>query len=164
MVHKVAGTVGPRKPRKLVVAKQPETGVREYELHRRGLSWGEVAQQLGHSDARVARAAGQRYLQKAVLEMEAEDRRRAVALEKERLDALQARYWEDAFAGDLDAAKYVLSVIQARIRLQRLDEDQTEDTVRTVVIAGNTKQYVAKLKQLISEQDAVDAELVDDEE
>lgn len=178
--------LGGRKPaRKKAARKAPmgivpahEQGQREYEMRLQGKAWPEIARKCGHSSAEAARIAHSRYVQRASLAMSKEKRAEALAMEVERLDALQAAYWEAAVKGrsdpdfpgmpmipDAKAADIVLKVIDRRAKLLGLDEaDRTTAGPRTVVVTGDSEQYVATLKALIDGRDVVDAELVDDDD
>lgn len=176
MVRAVVENVTPigsgKKPARKAPAKRPtkelvipaQLGSVEHELKQRGLTWQETADIIGHGDASRAYAEHERFMQLAVMEMEAAERRRALQMEVGRLDRLQADYWPKAREGDLFAAKFVLDCIQARVKLMRLDQPEASEVSRTVVmVEGDGPQYVAQLKRLIGEQGVVDVE-VDDED
>lgn len=176
--------LGGRKPARKKPAKQQlgivpayERGQREHELKLRGMSWSDIARTCNHVDAAAAQVARSQYLQKASLALAKEKREEALQLELERLDALQAAYWQRATEGledpefpglpkipDAKAAEVVLKIIAQRVKLQGLDEaDRSTAGPRTVVVTGNTDQYVATLKALIEGDHVVDGEVVDDD-
>ena len=90
--------------------------VRSLELALSGMSWDQVAEELGYANRSGPWKAAQRCL--ARHQIVAADRYRAVRLAE--LDMLQARYWRAAMAGSPKAAGVVLRVIEARIRLMNL--------------------------------------------
>lgn len=174
MVRTVAGNVTgapTRRGRKAMASALPageqqlvvhDVGRREHELRLSGMSWAAIARECGHARAQAAHDTRERYLQRAALEMSRSSRAQALAEEVDRLDALQAPYWQPALDGDVKSAELVLKVILARAKLLGLGEfDGSVAVARTVVVTGDSEQYVATLKQLIS-GDAVDAEVVED--
>jgi len=168
----------PRRPKGIVPVSEP--GMREHELRLQGKSWVQIAQATGLETARAAQFSRERYLQRAGLELAQEKRAEALQLEIERLDTLQAAYWTAAITGlidpeypgiellpDVKAAEVVLKIIALRAKMLGLDEtDQTAVGPRTVVITGNTDQYIAGLKDLIAQEGTViiDADVVDDDD
>lgn len=179
MVRAVAGSddnvtpIGGRKrPAKKAPAKVSRTkdlvvkrqaGSMEHELLQRGLTWQEIADSIGHGDRSLAFREHERFKQLAVMEMEAAERRHALEMEVGRLNRLQADYWPAARKGDIDSAKLVLTIIQTRSKLLRLDQPEEQQQSRTVVLVdGDGPQYVAKLKRLIGEQEPIDVEVEDE--
>lgn len=181
--------IGGRKPaRKKPARKAPmeivpayEPGQREYELRLEGKSWPQIARTCKHTTPEAAQIAHGRYIQRAALALSKEKREAALQMEVDRLDTLQAAYWELAVKGradpefpglpqfpDAKAAEVVLKIIAQRVKLLGLDEaDRSASGPRTVVVTGNSEQYVATLKSLIDGAGAgavVDAEVVDDDD
>lgn len=127
-----------------------EPAAEAYQLHLTGVAWPEVAAKTGYADGRAANVAVVRYLQKGIAERSDEQRQAAVQLELDRLDALQQPYWSPALHGDLDAANFVLKVIAQRGKFLKIGETEEKDTApRTLIISGDSANYVAKLKQMI---------------
>ncbi|MDV7174229.1 hypothetical protein R4144_12755 [Gordonia amicalis] len=97
---------------------QPQPDEREralaaLNLRRDGLPYREIAARLDYADESGARKAVSRLLDRTEAEGVAELRR----LESERLDALMGGHWSAAIAGDTDAARIVLGVIDRRTKL-----------------------------------------------
>lgn len=170
----------PRKPKppdvasaKTVVVPAHDPGAEEHRLRLLGKTWTQIANELGHASPALAQATRARFLERAGLALSREKRAEALNLEIERLDTIQASYWELAIAGaerfdglprtpDVKAAEVVLKIISQRSKLLGLEEaDRSAQGPRTVVITGDAEQYVATLKQLI-EGNVEDAELVDE--
>src|SRR4051794_18019038 len=86
---------------------------RAVELLAQGLSYDEIARQVGFTH----RGSAHRAVYKALAEREAEDIDNLRALECARLDAVQAAYWQKAMEGDVRAAALVLRVMDQRTRL-----------------------------------------------
>jgi hypothetical protein len=104
---------GQHRNRALAAARQ----ARAVELATRGLTYQQIADELGYSNRgtvyRLVHSALTRDLQEDV-----ESHRR---LERDRLDALQVPLWDRAMAGDTTAAHQVIQIIRARCRLLGLD-------------------------------------------
>ncbi|WP_341267048.1 hypothetical protein [Gordonia malaquae] len=94
-----------------------ERAVAALNLRRDGLPYREIAARLNYADESGARKAVSRLLDRVEAEGVAELRR----LESERLDALMAGHWSAAIAGDTDAARIVLGVIDRRTKLLGLN-------------------------------------------
>jgi hypothetical protein len=174
----------PRKPRThpagTGLVPVPPTVDREAltdELRRAGQTWAQIAQAVGYGSRQEAHRARTLYLERAALDMSQEQRAEALSLEVDRLDNLQAAYWELAITGpgkssdpdepvlgpDIKAAEFVLKVIMSRAKLLGLEQaENAAQGPMTVVVTGNTDQYVAALKGLI-ERDEQDAVIVDED-
>lgn len=156
------------------IVPSEEVGAREHELRLSGKTWAAIAKACGHTSPTAAFRARDRYLQRAGLALSREKRDAALALEIERLDTLQLAFWDAATKGyeteddeprrpDVRAAEVILKIIGQRAKMLGLDEiEQSSQGPRTVVVTGNSEQYVATLKALIADE-VVDAEIVDDE-
>lgn len=124
-----------------------------YEAHRlrvSGMPWRDVARLAGYATETSAQLAVQAYLQRAVLERSKEQRAAALATELDRLDELHYAYYRQALGGDLDAAKFVLSVSAQRAKYEGLEvRDDAPETRRTIVITGSSEEYIGRLKDLV---------------
>lgn len=77
---------------------------------------------------------------KAAKRLSALERKDLIALEAQRLDALQAKYWKTAMAGDIKDAEFVLKVMDRRAKMLELDKPVDQASVsRLVLISGATK-------------------------
>jgi hypothetical protein len=94
-----------------------ERALKALALRREGLPYRVIAERLDWADESSARYAVTRLLDRTEAEEVAEMR----CIEGERLDELQRTHWAAALAGDLDAAKMVLKVMERRARLFGLD-------------------------------------------
>ncbi len=97
--------------------------VRALELLAKGLSYDEIARQVGFTN----RGCAHRAVAKALAERQVEDIDALRAMENARLDALQAALWDQAMAGDCRATTAILRIIDYRIRLLGLDRRRTTD-------------------------------------
>lgn len=93
------------------------------ELRKRGMSYADIAGQVGYRSASGAHQAVQRALQKTIHEAAADLRE----IEVERLDALQDAVWDRAMEGDKDAVDRVLRVMERRAKLLGLDSPMATD-------------------------------------
>jgi hypothetical protein len=130
---------------------------RAYDAHQlrlTGLDWPEIAQRTGYLDGRIASMAVTAFLQKTAAEQSHDHRRHALHLELARLDQVQSAFYPAAMAGDIAAANVVLKVIKCRCAIMGFDkiDDDLTGTARTIVIVGNSEQYIAGLKALIGEE------------
>lgn len=119
-----------------------------HQLRLAGHDWPYIAHKLHYSSAQGAENAVRNWLAKATDGRAADMiRAEAVALDLERLDALQAAYWEDALRGDLPAAQFCLRVINQRANLVQPGSAPVSATVtnNTLVVGGTEAQYVASL-------------------
>ncbi|ORX01317.1 hypothetical protein [Mycolicibacillus trivialis] len=94
-----------------------ERALKALALRREGLPYRVIAERLEWGDESSARYAVARLLDRTEAEEVAEMR----YIEGERLDELQRTHWAAALAGDLDAGKMVLKVMERRARLFGLD-------------------------------------------
>ena len=117
-------------------------------LRLQGHEYDEVAELVGYSN----RGTAWRTVTKALRERvdSAVDEYRQ--LELARLDALQASLWDKAMSGDIASANTVLKVMGQRARLLGLDQLTPswagEKTINTVVIQGNTEEFIRGLKSV----------------
>ncbi len=94
-----------------------ERALKALAMRREGLPYRVIAERLEWADESSARYAVTRLLDRTEAEEVAEMR----YIEGERLDELQRTHWAAALAGDLDAGKMVLKVMERRARLFGLD-------------------------------------------
>lgn len=94
-----------------------ERALKALAMRREGLPYRVIAERLDWGDESSARYAVARLLDRTEAEEVAEMR----YIEGERLDELQRTHWAVALAGDLDAGKMVLKVMERRARLFGLD-------------------------------------------
>lgn len=94
-----------------------ERALKALALRREGLPYRVIAERLNWGDESSARYAVARLLDRTEAEEVAELR----YIEGERLDELQRTHWAAALAGDMDAGKMVLKVMERRARLFGLD-------------------------------------------
>ncbi len=91
---------------------------RALELRAQGLSYEQIAQEVGYANRGTAYTVINHALQAREAESVAELR----AMEVARLDALQLALWGEAMAGDLRSVSVITRIIEARCRLLGLVE------------------------------------------
>lgn len=148
---------------KKTVAKASEAETRTkmahdaYMMRQSGKSWAQVAKALD-SDANYVRHLVSDTLREAAALIEDSLKQEMLSFEVGRLDTLQESYWTDAVTGDIKAAEYVLKVIQSRVKVLGLENNQAASvTNNTIVVSGTPEEYVSALKR-ISEIPAISYE------
>ena len=106
-----------RKTSKLQIGHR-ERQAAALKLRKSGLTYDDIAEQLGYSN----RGAAFRAVMGAIERITDEPARELVRLECERLDALQAALWQKAVSGNEKAVDKVLRIMERRARLLGLDK------------------------------------------
>lgn len=124
-----------------------------HHLRLSGHSWREIGKLCEYASDDVARLQVKMWLNKAAIEVDRTTRSEHLALELERLDALQSSVWEEALTGDKKAIDTAIKIIQTRSRLLGLDSITTEvnSSVQTIVVTQ--EEYVQKLKTIAGEHE-----------
>jgi hypothetical protein len=91
--------------------------VRAAQLRARGLSYSEVAKKSGYSH----RGSAYKAVQKAYALVTPEANEATLRLYLDRLDRLQAAFWDRAEAGDLEALMVILEIMKRRAKVLGLD-------------------------------------------
>ena len=148
-----SGPVRRAGPRLAAVTVEVTAPDRARDAHLGRLSgevWSDIAERTGYVSGRVAAAAVDAWLQKTAVELGRHHRREALRLELARLDRLQAAFWDRAMVGDYHAAEVLLKVSARRCKVLGLDKpDDSASAPRTVVIGGNSDEYIAGLKAVM---------------
>jgi len=92
--------------------------VRAVELKTAGLTYKQVADELGYT----SRGTAFNVVTKALREQTAEAVSDLRDLENARLDALQAALWDAAMTGDVRAVTTIVQIVQARVHLNGLEQ------------------------------------------
>lgn len=130
-----------------VMYAENNLAIQAYHLRASGTPWWEIAEQLGISETQAARLVADKIAAAARLVDEGA-KRHLLALEVERLDRLQQSLWDRAMGGDLRAVDTALRIITTRAKILGL-ENAVAATVtnNTIVVAGNTDEYIAALQR-----------------
>lgn len=126
-----------------------------YQMRMAGIKWWDIAEELQISEAAARKSVAERI--EEVSEMvDYYEKREILSLELDRLDALQAALWPEAMEGKVSAVTAVLSVMDRRAKWLGFAEPQEQQSVtsNTIVIPGNTHEYIAALQQVRKEIEA----------
>lgn len=127
---------------------KPEVLERETQvvaLRRQGMTWDAIAKAVGYADATGAHAAYER----ASVRVVKEDINAIRQIEMERLDMLQASYWQQAMTGDIPAGQQVLKIMDRRAKLLGLDMPVKQQLEVISYDANNIDNEVARLIGLL---------------
>jgi hypothetical protein len=124
-----------------------------HQMRLAGHDWPAIAHKLDYKSGYAAEKAVRNWLVKKVEGKDLATTRAAlqaegVKLDLARLDKLMSAYWEDALAGDLPSANYVLRVIAQRARYIAPDSGVAAgitNQINTLVVGGNEGEYVSAL-------------------
>lgn len=100
------------------------------ELRRAGLSYSDIATQLGIGNRNTIRDI---YLAELGLGADEELVAELRAIESDRLDRLQRSIWGKAVGGDLRAMQSILRIMERRAKLHGLDAAKTDDDTTIVI-------------------------------
>jgi len=123
-----------------------------YELRQQGLAWPEISERSGFDTGEEARAAVNRLLKLGALQATREFREQALVMDLERLDRLLAAVWPLAMTADTKAIAEARAIIATRSKFlgyETLYDQNASETGKTVVIVGNSEQYVNDLKAVV---------------
>jgi orotate phosphoribosyltransferase-like protein len=122
---------GRHRDRALAAARR----VKAVELKTAGLTYAQVAQELGYT----SRGTAYNIVAKALRDQTAEAVTDLRDLENARLDALQLALWDAAMTGDITAAVAIVKIVKARVHLNGLELAKAglgaiSETPRTLVV------------------------------
>jgi len=110
------------------------------ELRRAGYSFFEIAEKMRLPESQVVGLAHQAITSAAALVSQA-TKAELLALELDRLDAMQSYVWDDVREGDVRAGEYVLKLIAMRMKANGVDNEVQAVTHQTVIITGESSAY-----------------------
>lgn len=126
--------------------RRNDLAIQAYKLKTEGYSWYEIAEELGISEGHVQTLISERIALAADL-VDIGSKRHILGMELDRLDRLQRAVWPTAMTGDVRSVEAVLKVIDKRTKLLGLDQVTNQTvTANTIVVPGNTMEYIAALK------------------
>lgn len=114
-----------------------------------GAQWEDIATKLRYSGRAAARKDYTRAMQQAAAEA-VQDYATALQVELTRLDRLQLAYWKPALDGNQDAAEFVLSLMDRRVKWCGLGAP----TRHEVITVGAVEAEIAKLEAELAANDA----------
>lgn len=101
-------------------------------LRQTGVSYAQIAQQLGYASASGAHFA----VQEAIKRLSIEPAKDLVRVELARLDQMQALAWREMLNGDLNQIDRILRIMERRSRYTGLDQAVESGTVNVTVEAN----------------------------
>lgn len=117
-----------------------------WDMRVTGQSWNQIARVLGYPSARAAAGAVRVWQRRSAFLVDEATREEMLTEELAKLDMLQNAVWADAMQGEPSAVNNARQIILARAKLLGLDERVTNITNNTVVVAGDTQEYVNSLE------------------
>jgi len=141
-----------------LIEREAHQMMEAYKLRQAGKGWFQIAAELELPAAKVRSLYSQAITEAAQLVADA-TKSQILAMELDRLDALQAAHWARAteprvqgsieLPPDLKSAEFCLKVIAARTKLEGLEhEDVSNVGPQTVVIAGTSAEYIQALQMV----------------
>lgn len=132
--------------------EENELALKAYRMRSRGKSWWDIAETLGISEGTAHSLIAGR-IQAASRLVDESLKRQLLTMEVARLDELQDGLWDQAVGGDVRAVDAVLRIINSRAKILGL-ETATNNTVtnNTVVVAGNSEEYIAALQRAVGKE------------
>ena len=128
-----------------------DLAIRAHRMRREGIAWWDIAENLGITERAAAALVSERIAAAAEL-VDQGQRRTLLTMELDRLDQLQRAVWIDAIGGDTRAVETCLKIIDKRAKLLGLENANGQTvTNNTIVVPGNTVEYVAALRAVQTE-------------
>lgn len=130
--------------------KRAQMAKRAHQMRREGMSWWDIAETLKITEYAASALVSERIRAAAEL-VDEHAKREMLTMEIDRLDQLQRAVWTDAIGGDRQAVETCLKIIQTRSKILGLDQaTDTSTTVNTIVVPGNSAEYIAALQAVRS--------------
>jgi hypothetical protein len=135
--------------------KKAKTARRAHEMRLSGMSWWDIAEALRMPEAQAKAAVSERIAAASEV-VDYYEKREFLQIELDRLDALQSAVWADAMDGKVPAVQTALAIMDRRAKWLGFSEPQAQQSVtsNTIIVPGNTKDYIAALQQVRSEIEA----------
>lgn len=139
------------KQRKAIIEAEKEAArgvlaMKAYRMKRDGRSLWDIAEECQITEAAAANLMTEHLLEASRLVSEG-SKRLHLTMEVDRLDQLQGAIWRQAMSGDLAAVREARMIIHDRAAMLNLgDMSGVNVTNNTVVVAGNTAEYIEALK------------------
>ena len=126
-----------------------------YSMRLAGVKWWDIAEELKISETAARKTVAERITEVADM-VDYHEKREFLSLELDRLDALQAAVWDEAMEGKVTAVTAVLAIMDRRAKWLGFAEPAQQQTVtsNTIVIPGNSREYIAALQQVRAEIEA----------
>lgn len=139
------------------VAREKKSALakKAYSMRLAGMKWWDIAEELKINETKIKVAVAERIAEVAEL-VDYHEKRTILNLELDRLDALQAAMWGEAMEGKVSAVQTVLAVMDRRAKWLGFAEPEKAQalTTNTIVIPGNSHDYIAALQRVRQEIEA----------
>lgn len=130
-----------------------EKSYQAYNLKMAGLSMSEIAERLEYPSANAVVMAIRAHIQEDARGQTSEFRQNLLQMELDRLDFMLSRIWPQIEHGDLKAVDSGIKIVQTQARIAGIDQIDASTKVQTVlVVGGEERDYVAKLKEIAGEE------------
>jgi hypothetical protein len=118
-----------------------------WQMRLRGTDWQQICKTVGFSSVKVAQVELRAYIGECMVRIDNEHREEVLHTELARLDELMDAVWDAAMMGETKAVDAVLKVINTRMKLLGLDQQQTATvTNNTVLVSGNSEEFIKRLQ------------------
>lgn len=126
-----------------------------HQMRQGGMSWWDIAENLKISEGAAKKAVAE-LIAEAAATVDYYEKRDVLAMELSRLDALQSAVWEEAMEGKIHAVQAALAIMDRRAKWLGFAEPEvkTNVTSNTIIVPGNTKDYIQALQQVRNEIEA----------
>lgn len=135
--------------------KRAKIARKAHEMRVSGMSWWDIAEQIKMPEGQVKRLVSERIAEVSDT-VDYYEKREFLQIELDRLDALQSAVWADAMDGKVPAIQAALAIMDRRAKWLGFAEPQVQTNVtsNTIIVPGNTKDYIAALQQVRNEIEA----------
>jgi hypothetical protein len=119
-------------------------------LRMQGVSWRDVAQQVGYASISAASGAVSNYLSRAAAARSTAQAQEALQTQVDRYEAVLSHWWEAGTSGhNKDAAAVLLRTLSQLDRILRLGDNEVTVNMNTVVISADRDEYIAGLQAVV---------------
>lgn len=135
--------------------KKSALAKKAYSMRLAGVKWWDISEELKINETKIKSAVAERIAEVAEM-VDYHEKRMFLSLELDRLDALQAAMWDEAMEGKVSAVQTVLAVMDRRAKWLGFAEPEKAQaiTTNTIVIPGNSHDYIAALQRVRQEIEA----------
>jgi len=118
-----------------------------YRMNRQGMSYTDIAAELGTTPNQIYNAVRHRFKQEASFLGE-DEREMLLMMENERFDYMLSKLWPQIEYGDIKAIQTALQISRERRAWNHMDTPLSTSTTQVLVVGGATDDYIEKLKEL----------------
>lgn len=122
------------------------------EMRVKGHPWQEIATYLGTTEGTL-QVDATKAIQRAATEWDSTNKSYALALFMSRLEYMIHKLMPAIDQGDTKAIDSATRVTAQQIKLLKLEDADTDEKPKTIIVRGSTEEYVAQLKLVRGEKD-----------